>query len=252
MKIIIWLLAAVFAGCAGNQSGESTPKIYGYEIIETYPHDPEAFTQGLTIRDGRLYEGTGLKGRSSLREVDLQTGKTIRSYLLDPQLFGEGITFYGNQIIQLTWLSHLGFIYDKDTFDLIGTFQYPTEGWGITSDQRNIIISDGSSTLYFLHPQNFTESRRIKVSDSGRPVDDINELEFINGSIYANILGEDRIAVINPEDGLISAWIVLDGLTCSGEGNVLNGIAYDRESDHLFVTGKLCPYLYEITIKPNP
>jgi len=251
VRIIVVLLVMLgLAGCAKEGDRRAAPAIYGYEIINTYPHDPEAFTQGLTLSEGRLYEGTGLKGRSSLKEVNLRTGKTIRSYQLDPQLFGEGITLHGNKIIQITWLSKLGFIFDKDTFELIDSFQYPTEGWGITSDNRNIIMSDGTAVIYFLDPRTFTQVRRITVTDSGRPVKSINELEYINGSIYANILGEDRIAIINPEDGEVSAWIALDGLACGGPNYALNGIAYDARTGNLLVTGKLCPYLYEIKLKP--
>ena len=251
MSLILALLLVLgLTGCAKERDHRAPPEIYGYEVISAYPHDPEAFTQGLALYEGRLYEGTGLKGRSSLREVDLRTGKTIRSYQLDPQLFGEGITLYGNKIIQITWLSKLGFIFDKDTFELIGSFQYPTEGWGITSDNRNIIMSDGTAVIYFLDPRTFTQVRRITITDSGRPVKFINELEYINGSIYANILGEDRIAIINPEDGEVTAWIVLDGLACGGEDSTLNGIAYDTQTGNLLVTGKLCPYLYEIKLKP--
>ncbi|MBL7070185.1 MAG: glutaminyl-peptide cyclotransferase [Candidatus Omnitrophica bacterium] len=250
-KIIVALLLMFsLAGCAKEGDRRAPPPIYGYEVISAYPHDPEAFTQGLTLYEGRLYEGTGLKGRSSLREVDLRTGKTIRSYQLDPQLFGEGITLHGNKIIQITWLSKLGFIFDKDTFQLIGSFQYPTEGWGLTSDNRNIIMSDGTAVIYFLDPQTFTQVRRITVTDSGKPVKFINELEYINGSLYANILGEKRIAIINPEDGQVTAWIVLDGLACGGPNYTLNGIAYDAQTGNLLVTGKLCPYLYEIKLKP--
>jgi len=246
---VLLLQIVSFSGCA-RQDLEPPPEIYGYEVINTYPHDPEAFTQGLALCEGRLYEGTGLKGRSSLREVNLRTGKTIRSYQLDPQLFGEGITLYGNKIIQITWLSKLGFIFDKETLELIGSFQYPTEGWGLTSDNRNIIMSDGTSVIYFLDPQTFTEVRRITVTDSGRPVKFINELEYINGLVYANILGEEKIAIINPEDGEVTAWIVLDGLACGGPNYTLNGIAYDAQTGNLLVTGKFCPYLYEIKLKP--
>ncbi len=247
--VVLLLQVLFFSGCAKQDLGPP-PATYGYEIINTYPHDPEAFTQGLALYEGRLYEGTGLKGHSSLREVDLRTGKTIRSYQLDPHLFGEGITLFGNKIIQITWLSKLGFIFDKDTFQLIGSFQYPTEGWGLTSDNRNIIMSDGTSVIYFLDPETFTQVRKITVTDSTGAVKFINELEYINGSIYANILDEDRIAVINPEDGEVTAWIILDGLACGGPNNSLNGIAYDAKTGNLLVTGKLCPYLYEIKLKP--
>ena len=226
--------------------------VVGYRVVNTYPHDPRAFTQGLVFADGILYEGTGLRGQSSLRKVDLETGNILRVRQLAAHFFGEGITIYGNRVIQLTWRAKVGFVYDIQTFQLLDTFHYPTEGWGITQDGRSLIMSDGTSTLYFLDPQTFQEVHRLKVHTRDGPVSRLNELEYVQGEIYANVWKTDRIARISPETGEVAGWINLEGLLRPEDRHrridVLNGIAYDVKNDRLFVTGKLWPKLFEIEL----
>ncbi|MEM8530888.1 MAG: glutaminyl-peptide cyclotransferase [Chloroflexota bacterium] len=225
---------------------------YTYRVLNTYPHNPNAFTQGLIYEQGILYEGTGLYGESSLRRVNLTTGDVLQQHNLGEQYFGEGITIYGNRIIQLTWQENTGFIYNKENFELICTFEYPTEGWGITHDGRQLIMSDGTSTLYFWDPHTLAEIGRITVSDDGVPIDRINELEYIDGEIYANIWLTDEIIRIDPQTGHVVGRIDLTGLLPEEDRtqttDVLNGIAYDTENDRLFVTGKLWPKLFEIEL----
>jgi glutamine cyclotransferase len=226
-----------------------------YEVINTYPHDPNAFTQGLVYEDGVLYEGTGLKGRSSLRKVELETGEVLQRLDLAAQYFGEGITIWEDKIIQLTWQSHIGFVYDKESFELLREFSYPTEGWGITHDGTRLIMSDGTATLHFLDPETFVETGSVQVFDSNGPVVRLNELEYINGEVYANIWQTDRIARIDPDTGKVTGWIDLTGLLSVEDlrqsVDVLNGIAYDAEHDRLFVTGKLWHKLFEIELVPQ-
>ncbi len=223
-----------------------------YQIVNTYPHDDNAFTQGLVYYDGELYEGTGLYGDSSIRRVDLETGKVLQKTDLNDNFFGEGITLFDDQIIQLTWLSNTGFVYDSESFEKLQEFTYPTEGWGLTHDGDNLIMSDGSDSLFFLDPETFEEVKRISVSDQNEPVENLNELEYINGEIFANVWMSDRIARISPQTGQVVGWIDLSGLRnpslATNQDAVLNGIAYDIENDRLFVTGKLWPELFEITI----
>ncbi len=206
----------------------------------------------MVFADGVLYEGTGLRGQSGLRKVDLKTGNILRVRQLSAHFFGEGITIYGNRVIQLTWRAKVGFVYDRQTFQLLDTFNYPTEGWGITHDGRSLIMSDGTSTLYFLDPQTFQEVDRLKVHTRDGPVSRLNELEYVQGEIYANVWKTDRIARISPESGEVVGWIDLEGLLRPEDRNsridVLNGIAYDVKNDRLFVTGKLWPKLFEIEL----
>jgi glutaminyl-peptide cyclotransferase len=226
-----------------------------YRIVNTYPHDRNAFTQGLIFLDGHLYESTGENGHSSLRMVDLQTGRVLQSAPLKTEYFAEGLTDWGSTLVQLTWLSHIGFVYDRFSFRLLRTFSYDYEGWGLTHDSKNLIESDGSTTLRFLNPVSFKVVRRIEVTDNGHPVQDLNELEFIHGEIYANVWHTDRIARISPATGHVLGWIDLTGLLPAnqntGPEGVLNGIAYDAAHDRLFVTGKLWPLLFEIKIVPE-
>jgi glutamine cyclotransferase len=226
--------------------------VVGYRIVNTYPHDPRAFTQGLAVLDDVLYEGTGLRGQSSLRKVDLKTGNILLVRQLKAWFFGEGITIYGNRIIQLTWRAKVGFVYDRQTFQLLDKFNYPTEGWGITHDGNSLIMSDGTSTLYLLDPQTFKEVGRIEVHDMDGPVSRLNELEYVRGEIYANVWRTDRIVRISPQTGAVVGWIELEGLLSPEDRNrqidVLNGIAYDAKNDRLFVTGKLWPKLFEIEL----
>ena len=226
--------------------------IYGYEIVRAFPHDPEAFTQGLVIHDGKLIESTGEIGRSSLRRVELETGKIIQRVDVPPPYFAEGITLLKGKIYQLTWQQHLGFIYDAWTFEKLGEFNYAGEGWGLTNDGVSLILSDGSNKIRFLDPDNFQVKKTIAVLDGHTPVLEINELEYIKGEIYANIWHADRVARINPETGTVVGWIDLKGLLAPGdvedEEAVLNGIAYDQAGDRLFVTGKLWPKIFEIRL----
>lgn len=242
----------VNASAVAQETGVS---VFGYEIVKTYPHDPDAFTQGLFIRDGLLYEGTGIKGRSSLRKVDMETGKVLEERKLPGVYFGEGIATDGKRIVQLTWQSHKGFVYDKDTFRLIKKFSYPTEGWGITYDGRSFIMSDGSATLYYLDPETFKEIGRLEVYDREGPVVRLNELEYVKGEIFANVWGEDRVARIDSGTGRVTGWIDLRGLLEEEDRkrrvDVLNGIAYDSETGKFYVTGKLWPKLFEIKITPG-
>lgn len=221
-----------------------------YDIVQTYPHDQNAFTQGLIYDRGELYESTGLHGKSSIRKVDLETGEVLQVHNLDDRYFGEGMTIWKDRLIQLTWVSKTGIVYDKNTFEQISTFSYPTEGWGLTHNNQELIMSDGSDLLYFLNPDTFEETRRIQVTDNQRPVSKLNELEFVNGEIWANVWMSDRIARIAPETGVVNGWIDLEGIIDPGlipnQNAVLNGIAYDAESDRLLVTGKLWSKLFEI------
>jgi glutamine cyclotransferase len=247
--------AEATAPAVTNSSQPATPDyvpLATYRIVNTYPHDLSAFTQGLVFADDFLYEGTGLRGHSSLRKVDLKTGNILRIRQLPAQLFGEGITIYGNRVIQLTWRARVGLVYDRETFQLLDTFTYPTEGWGITHDGRALIMSDGTSTLYFLDPQTFQEVHRLEVHTRDGPVSRLNELEYVQGEIYANVWQTDRIARISPETGEVIGWIDLEGLLRPEDRDrrvdVLNGIAYDVKDDRLFVTGKLWPKLFEIEL----
>ena len=234
---------------------------YTYIIENTYPHNINAFTEGLVYSNGSLYESTGLledtSGHildpSSLRQEDLSTGNIIQQTNLSLNYFGEGMTIVNNKIIQLTWQTNIGFIYDKNTFTQIGNFTYPTEGWGLTYNGSQLIMSDGTDNLYFLNPINFQRTGQIQVHDGVKSIVNINELEFVNGDIYANIWLTNRIAIINPQTGQVKAWIDLTGLPGSTNPNsdsVLNGIAYDQQNNRLFVTGKEWPNLYQIAIKP--
>jgi glutamine cyclotransferase len=225
-----------------------------YQVIHTYPHDAQAFTQGLIHLDGHLYESTGLEGHSSLRMEDLDTGRILQFQDV-PKYFAEGLTNWGSTLIQLTWQSHIALVYDRFSFHLLRTFPYTGEGWGLTQDGHSLILSDGSATLRFLDPATFRVQRRITVRDHGNPVTQLNELEYIHGQIYANIWYSNRIARISPATGKVLGFIDLTGLLPASErsdpGAVLNGIAYDAEHDRLFVTGKLWPKLFEIKIIPE-
>ena len=226
--------------------------VYTYQVLNTYPHDMSAFTEGLVFEDGVLYEGTGLYGYSNLRRVELETGKVLQIRELPSQHFGEGITIYKNKIIQLTWKSHLGFVYDKYNFKLLQEFNYPNEGWGITYDGNCLIMSDGTSILHFLDPETFEEISQIEVHENNIPVTKINELEYVQGEIFANIWLTERIARINPLTGQVTGWIDLKGILSpedrSEKVDVLNGIAYDAKNNRLLVTGKFWPKLFEIEL----
>ena len=229
---------------------EINPTMVGYRIVNVYPHDTRAYTQGLIYRDGFLYESTGLRGQSTLRKVRLESGEVVQQARVDAQYFAEGLTDWGDSLIQLTWQSGIGFEYDFSTFAPRRRFRYTGEGWGLTHDNERLILSDGSSNLRFLDPATFKEIGSIPVTDGGKPVLDLNELEFVRNEIYANVWHSDRIARIDPRSGRVTGWIDLTGLLPAGERRdpeaVLNGIAYDAAGGRLFVTGKLWPKLFEI------
>jgi glutaminyl-peptide cyclotransferase len=229
--------------------------LYGYRIIHTYPHDRQNFTEGLDMHDGALYEGTGGNGRSRLLKTELSTGTVLTSLDLAPMYFGEGVTVLGGEVLQLTYTSKVGFAYDKESFALTRTFSYDTEGWGLTDNGRELIYSDGSSVLRFMDPLTMRETKSLTVSGIDGPVDNLNELEYVDGKIYANVWKTDRIAVINAETGVVTAWIELEGLNPDPQNlkypYVLNGIAFDPETGHLLVTGKCWPDIYEIELVPQ-
>jgi len=255
---IAFILMIGIAATSQNLPAQNTDiPVYTYRVIHSYPHDSFAFTQGLVYHHGFLYEGTGMWGFSSLRKVELETGKILQNHDLDRCYFGEGITIWENTIPQLTYLSQFGFVYDLDTFQEVKRFAYPMkEGWGLTHNRQNLILSDGTDQLYFLNPQTFEIMSHLSVHDQSQPVDQLNELEYIdgkigglevNGEIFANLWLGDCIARISPEDGQILGWIDLTGLG----PRWLNGIAYDKAGERLFVTGKAWPNLFQIELVPT-
>jgi glutaminyl-peptide cyclotransferase len=226
--------------------------LYGYEVVNSYPHDPQAFTQGLLYRDGVLFESTGRNGQSSVRKVRLETGEVLQKYDVDRRYFAEGLASWGDRLVQLTYQTNVAFVYDRATFRLLKTFNYVGEGWGLTQDGRRLIMSDGTPRLRFLDPETFRETGRVTVKDPSGPIEDLNELEVVKGEVYANVWLTDRIAMIAPDSGRVTGWIDLSGLMPSRSLDtdaVLNGIAYDATRDRLFVTGKLWPRLFEIRLK---
>jgi glutamine cyclotransferase len=230
------------------------PPVYTYEVRDSYPHDPTAFTQGLVIQDGALFESTGLHNSSSLRKVDLRTGRVLKKVDVPAEFFAEGMTIFRGKIFQLTWQSPKGFVYDLNSFEKTGEFAYEGEGWGLTHDDQFLILSDGTNAIRFLDPSNYAVVKTIKVFDGARPLTQLNELEYIKGEIYANIWQTDRIARIAPASGEVTGWIDLTGLLkikndSEPPVDVLNGIAYDEAQDRLFVTGKLWPKIFEIKLK---
>ena len=226
----------------------------GYKIVATFPHDTTSFTQGLVFAGGELYESTGLEGESTLRRVDLTTGKTLQRINIPAQYFAEGLALVGDELLQLTWQHHLGFVYDRKTFKQKRTFRYKTEGWGIAYDGTSrLVMSDGSDTLFFLDPKTLVVTKTLRVQDAGRPIGNLNELEWIEGEIWANVWMTDRIARISPNTGEVNAWIDLASLwpvaqRPSPSEQVLNGIAYDAATRRIFITGKKWPRLYQITV----
>ena len=253
-RFLVLFLLAVAASTPANPL--TSRHADGYEVVHTYAHDSQAFTQGLIFVDGHLYESTGIVGKSSLREEDAETGRILAFHDVPAPDFGEGLTEWGSTLVQLTWQNHVVHIYDRGTLRLLRTLPYPYDGWGLTQDGISLIASDGTATLHFLDPVTVHETRHIVVKDRGKPVILLNELEYIHGQIYANVWHTDRIARIAPETGRVLGWINLAGLLKPGEVSdpeaVLNGIAYDSAHDRLFVTGKLWPKLFEIRLKPAP
>jgi glutaminyl-peptide cyclotransferase len=243
------------ANLAANQPPANANAKAGYQVVNVFPHDANAYTQGLLFVDGVLLESTGREGQSSLRRVELQTGKVLSQVNVPRPYFAEGLALLNGKLFQLTWQHGVGFIYDAATFDKLGEFKYSGEGWGLTTDGNSLILTDGSHRIRFLDPETFTTRKTISVLDHGRVIDSLNELEFIKGEIYANIWHDQRIARIDPNTGGVNGWIDLTGLRdasgATDEEGVLNGIAYDASSDRLFVTGKLWPKLFEIRLKQN-
>ena len=250
------ILLAIWLWPAGTDG--SVPEVLEarmtYEVVETYPHDPGAFTQGLLIHEGTLYESTGLYGESSLRKVALETGEVLARVDLPPNTFGEGLTLWEDRLVQLTWRENTAFIYDLMEFSLLGTFAYPTEGWGLTHDGARLIMSDGSHRLYFIDPGDYQILGSIEVTDQDVPVERLNELEFIFGEVFANVWLTDEIVRIDPQTGEVLGWIDLAGILPddlrTNTTDVLNGIAFDPGENRLFVTGKNWPLLFEIRLVP--
>jgi glutamine cyclotransferase len=242
-------------GQAFPQTSANASPEYTFVLVHVFPHDTEAYTQGFAYRDGFLYEGTGRNGRSSLRKVRLETGEVIQQVDLGPEFFGEGITLVKDKVLQLTWKSGMGFVYDLNSFHLLRKFSYPGEGWGLATNGREIFMSDGTSEIRVLDTETLQEKRRLKVRDGLTPVDQLNELEFVEGQIFANVWHSNRIARISPQTGDVVGWIDLTGILSPvyrlDSEAVLNGIAYDPIQKRLFVTGKLWPSVYEIRLAPK-
>lgn len=230
--------------------------LYTARVVADYPHDPRAFTQGLFFLDGALFESTGLEGQSTIRRVNIDDGRVLQQVSIPRTMFGEGIVNWGDQIISITWQDGVGFRWDRATFRQLGTWRYRGEGWGLTQDGQNIIMSDGTPQLRFLDPATLTERRRVTVTDNGQPVGELNELEWVNGEVFANVFQTPRIARIDPASGRVTGWIDLSAITAQMRNapgaDVLNGIAYDAATDRLFVTGKNWPRLYEIDLVAAP
>jgi glutamine cyclotransferase len=271
MKNARFLLVSVAlllaSGCGRSQPPGDVPALppagaanetihYSYEVVQAWPHDPTAFTEGLLFRNGDLLESTGLNGQSTLRDVDLNTGRVLKEISVPAKYFGEGLTAIDSRAYQLTWTSGIGFIYDADTFQPEGQFTYTGEGWGLTTDGHSLVLSDGTSRIRFLDPGTFKVVRTIDVTEAGQPVGNLNELEWIKGEIFSNVWQTDEILRIDPATGKVRGVIDLSGLLPPGDRqpdtDVLNGIAYDDARDRLFVTGKRWPKVFEIRLKPRP
>ncbi len=253
VALAFYALLSIFSTLLAAPPVSAGIPVYGYQVVRAYPHDPEAFTEGLFYLHGDLYEATGLNGRSEIRKEDLATGQVTMRQTLPDGYFGEGIVAWDGRLMQLTWRNQVGFIYDLKTFNPIGQFPYPGEGWALTKDDRRIIMSDGTPVLRFLDPHTLKEIGRVTVTADGRPLRNLNELEWVKGEVLANIWMTDRIARIDAESGRVVGWIDLRGIISPEErgsdtDNVLNGIAYDAEHDRLFVTGKRWPKLFEIRL----
>jgi len=243
-------------GSAPAASSRGATPTCTFTVVREFPHDASAFTQGLQFVEGEWIEGTGLNGQSSLRRVNVETGVVEQQVPLAPEYFGEGVTVLGDRIYQLTWQSRVGFVYDRATFAQLATFTYATEGWGLTNDGAQLILSDGTAKLYFLETQGLTVTGEVTVRDGENPVTQLNELEYINGFVYANIWRSDQIAKIDPQTGQVTAWLDFAGLrpaeTLANFEAVLNGIAYDAAADRLFITGKLWPKIFEVELREKP
>lgn len=258
-RYIVLIFATLYAVCTCQRvyylTDGATKTNYEWRVVRIYPHDPEAFTQGLIFRDGYLYESTGLRGRSSLRKIRLETGEIIQHRQIESDYFAEGLTDWNEQLIQLTLSSEIAFVYNLNSFERTGTFKFSGKGWGLTNNGEELIMSDGSSVLRFLDPESFEETRLLKVTDNGNEVSNLNELEMIGDKIFANVLFSDEIIEIDPKNGKVTGRINLEKLVTKVENeatvNNLNGIAYDSLNDRIFITGKLWPNIFEIEIREN-
>lgn len=261
-RLFIFPVLIMIASCNGddndsdgaaNVNNVKEPANIGYSVVNVYPHDTASFTQGLEWHDGYLYEGTGLEGRSELKKVSLKDGKAVQKLSIDRSLFGEGITILGNKIFQLTWQNNKVLVYDLQTWKKTGEFAWPFQGWGITDNGKELIISTGTNNIYFVDPATFKILRSISVNSNYGPMGDINELEYVNGKIYANVWNNDYIIVINPETGIVESKLNLDGLLDKhskrfDNTDVLNGIAYDSVKNSFYLTGKRWPSVFEIKL----
>jgi glutaminyl-peptide cyclotransferase len=259
---VLGLVTLLFIACTENQQAQSGQIVlldgnmkgnYTYEVVGSLPHDKDAFTQGLIFHEGSFYESTGLQVVSSLRRVEFETGKVLKKISIPSEYFAEGMTIFQGKIYQLTWLNNKGFVYDLGSFEKEKEFSYYGEGWGLTNDEKSLILSDGTNKIRFIDPFNFEVLKVITISENGQPITSINELEYIKGQIFANVWQSDRIVVIDPSSGNVTASIDLIGLLKpedrATQVDVLNGIAYDGSKDRLFVTGKLWPKIFEIKLK---
>lgn len=249
-------LLALAMLCVGATCYAAPPTpVYGYTVVATYPHSTNNYTEGFFYKDGKFYEGTGMEGRSGIQVLDPATGNVLQRHDLASNFFGEGIIDVGSTILQWTWQTHLGVVMDAKTLKPLRTFSYTGEGWGMTRDAKDLITSDGTDTLRFRNPATFAEVRHIQVKDNGKPIDQLNELEYIKGEIWANVWHQERIARISPADGHVIAWVDVTGILPKSqkrdEESVLNGIAYDAAKDRIFLTGKQWPTIFEIKLAPK-
>ncbi len=254
MRVLMYGLVAGLCVMPTVQAQRQSAPVRGVTVVQTFPHDPSAFTQGLVYVDGEFYESTGLNGESTLRRVEIATGKVLQRRAVDAKYFAEGLALVGDELLQLTWQHNIGFVYDRKTFAPKRTFAYATEGWGIAYDAKGgLVMSDGSEKLFWLDPKTQKVLRSLTVTDAGRPVSQLNELEWVEGEIWANVWTTDRIARINPSTGVVTGWLDLSNLwplyQRTPTADVLNGIAYDAAGKRIFVTGKKWPKIYQIAIK---
>ncbi|MBS1262756.1 MAG: hypothetical protein MAG453_02120 [Calditrichaeota bacterium] len=259
--LLLLLLAMAFSALGPAAAQSPRPRVFRgapvryVDVVNTYPHDPDAYTQGLAVAGDVLFESTGRYGESGVRRIDLHTGQVLSSQAVSEFYFGEGLTLFGDRLIQLTWRAGAGFVYHRDTLARTGEFDYKGEGWGITHDGDRLIVSDGTSTLRFYDPVTFELQDELEVWDEVGAVSGLNELEYVKGELLANVFPSELIARISPETGEVTGWIYLRGLldrSSAPDAEMPNGIAYDSKHDRLYVTGKLWPYLYEIQIIENP
>jgi glutaminyl-peptide cyclotransferase len=251
-----WFLALTITAACGASAPTPPLEVEGFKVTAVYPHDARSFTQGLFYLDGYLYESTGLEGRSTIAKTDVKTGNILKSTRLPAQLFGEGIVNWGKQIISITWKTGVGFRWSIDSLTPLSRFTYRGEGWGLTQDGTNLIMSDGTAALRFLDPQTFAERKRIRVTLNDEPLADLNELEWVKGQVYANVWQTNVIVVIDPASGVVTRVLDMSPLVRLSKrrssGDVLNGIAYDPKSDRLWITGKNWPTMFELKPLPAP